>query len=251
MTTSAHSILIRSLAILLALGIMAAFAAQAQAAGKGKPKPDRSRIDFAGHGWDVKSSGSRVGPGPNVFSARNVRVDRNGDLRLRVQKRRGQWTSAEVILDRPLGHGTYAFEVSTPLGDLDPNVVFAMFTWSDDPAQNNREIDIEFSRFGDPLSPVNAHYTVQPYTTPGNGDSWTMPNLPDSRHTFSWLPDRVRFGSTSGLHDLRSWSYTNPTGVPDEGDAQLRFNLWLFGGNAPLDGRATEIVISDFTFIPA
>ncbi|MDH3226391.1 MAG: hypothetical protein OEM67_04790, partial [Thermoleophilia bacterium] len=85
----------RALVLLVLLGLMAAMASQAAAAKKGNPA-DRSRVEFAGYVWDVKSSNGLVGPGPNVFSDRNVRVDRRGDLHLQIRERRGQWTSAEV-----------------------------------------------------------------------------------------------------------------------------------------------------------
>lgn len=56
--------------------------------------------------------------------------------------------AAEVILSESLGYGTYSFTVSSPIGDLDPNVVLGLFTWSDDPAYHHREIDVANSPAG-------------------------------------------------------------------------------------------------------
>jgi len=82
---------------------------------------------------------------------------------LRIRDKREVWTSAEVILDEALGYGTYRFTLASPVDQLDPNAVLGLFTWYDDPAQANREIDIEFSRWGDPNRTTNANYVVQPY----------------------------------------------------------------------------------------
>ena len=240
-----------ALALALALALTLASPAEAARGGKGKPgpAPEPSAVAFAGYDWTIKTSTSRVGPGPNVFDARNVSVDDNGRLHLRVAKRRGTWTSAEVILDRSLGYGTYSFDVATPLGAFDPNVVLGMFTWSDDPAENHREIDIEFGRFGDPAGP-NAHYAVQPYYTPGNTSLWSIGDDAPTRHSFRWSPGEVVFSSLSSGLQLNSWTYSG-TGVPTPGDAAARINLWLFGGNPPTDGRPEEVVFSGFEFSPS
>ncbi|MDQ4089270.1 MAG: hypothetical protein M3163_03045 [Actinomycetota bacterium] len=50
-----------------------------------------------------------------------------------------------------------------PGGRLDPNVVLGLFSWSDDPAYNYREIDIEVARWGDVAGDTNAQYVVQPW----------------------------------------------------------------------------------------
>jgi hypothetical protein len=253
MFAALHPLRTVAMALAAALVLALSLAAEADAArgGKGKPRPPAdTTISFAGYDWNVKSSSSRLGPGPNYFDARNVAVDESGDLHLKVQKRRGKWTTAEVILSRPLGYGTYSFEVASALDGLDPNVVLGLFTWSDDPAQNHREIDVEFSRFGDPSSPVNAHYVVQPYWVAGNVHRWTIGAEVPTRHQFRWTPGQVEFTSLSSGFQLQTWTLAGPD-VPEAGDAAARMNFWLLGGNAPMDGRADEVVVSDFSFTPA
>jgi hypothetical protein len=90
----------------------------------------------------VKSS-TRSGPGPNYFSdsSRNVWVDRQGRLHLRLTHVNGHWYCAEVISERLFGRGRYSFRVDSPLNDLDPQVVVGLFTWNDNPAFDDREID--------------------------------------------------------------------------------------------------------------
>jgi hypothetical protein len=81
--------------------------------------------------WSVLGSGLQ--PAARVFaelsrpsisdSPENVGVETGGQLHLRITYRNGQWLAAEVVVDRSLGYGTYAFNLTSPTGRLDPNVV--------------------------------------------------------------------------------------------------------------------------------
>lgn len=76
-------------------------------------------------------------------------------------------TAPKIAGTASLGYGTYQFTLDSRLDALDPNVALGLFTWSDDPADNHRELDIEFARFGQPTAPIG-RYTLQPYTSAGN-----------------------------------------------------------------------------------
>lgn len=238
----------RAAAIVMSVLTLMLVAAPAEA--KGGKGGGGDQVVFAGYQWQVKSSTGQVGPGPNVFSERNVRVDNQGRLHLKISRKKGVWSSSEVILDQSLGHGTYRFTVDSALTDLDPNAVLGLFTWSDDPAQNHREIDIEFSRWGNPSNPYNAGYTVQPYAAPGHQHPWAISQTGRTVHEFTWTPDSISFRSTAGGVELASWTFDDAASVPDPGDAAARMNLWLFQGMAPTDGQGIEVVISDFSFTP-
>jgi hypothetical protein len=220
---------------------------------------DPRTIQFSGYEWHVKNSASgKVGPGPNYFSDSldNVWVDAAGQLHLRITRRGNRWYCAEVVSKLSLGHGTYRWYVGSPVGNFDENVVLGLFTWDNDPAYNNREIDIEFARWGNPRA-QNAQYVVQP-SGPANLRSWDIPaQLVTSTHTFKWLPDSVAFQSLSGLFDLppapsyvlQQWMATN--GVPPAGAEHAEANLWLFLGRRPSANNSVEVVFKAFEFIPA
>src|SRR6185295_14364970 len=70
--------------------------------------PSRT-VDFSGYRWDVRQRISERGGGVNEYAADNVRVTDDGALHLSLSNRNGTWTSAEVVLTRTLGYGTYAF----------------------------------------------------------------------------------------------------------------------------------------------
>ena len=217
-------------------------------------------IQFAGYQWQVKSSDCPVGPGPNFFSDRqeDIWVDINGYLHLTIKQRDGNWYSTEVIADTSLGYGKYVFQIQGQINLLDQNTVVGLFTWdSDAPQFNFREIDIEFSRWGIPAND-NAQFVVQPYTTPANIFRYDIQtsNLQTS-HSFTWTQPAVIFQSLFGHLStpvsqsdvIQDWSYSG-NDIPPSGDENTRINFWLVNGNPPSDGLDTEIVITDFEFIP-
>ena len=212
-------------------------------------------LRFSGLEWSVKASGSPVGPGPNHFSddPRSAWVDRAGRLHLRLELREGRWQCAEVVSKRSFGYGRYRFYLDSPAGALDPNAVLGLFTWNDDPAYTHREIDIEFSRWGDSKN-QNSQYVIQPYTVPANISRFDIPtDLDRSGHEFLWRKEEVIFRSWRGggaeptpATLLREVTLRHDVPVP--GGENVRLNLWLLHGNAPMDGKPAEMVFKKFEF---
>jgi hypothetical protein len=236
-----------AVAFLIAFGI----ATEMTATAGGKPGYPTS-IVWSGHAWQVKSSQSKVGPGPNFFSAsaENVSVDAEGRLHLRITYRNGRWNCAEIISTESFGYGTYSFAIASPVDALDPSVVLGLFTWSDKAAYNHREIDIEFSRWGNAADPTNAQYVVQPYDLGGHLQRWTLPaGAAPSSHDFVWRPGRIDFASFGPDGWTNTWTFTS-SGVPRAGGENARLNLWLYGGAAPTDGRDVEVIVDGFGFAP-
>ena len=156
--------------------------------------------------------------------------------------------AAEVILNESLGYGTYSFTVSSPIGDLDPNVVLGLFTWSDDPAYHHREIDVEFARWGFAGGPTNAQYVVQSNALAGSLQRFAQPPSAPSLHTFTWARRDVTFSSRAAANQsIAGWRYTG-SGVPRPGGERTHINLWLDHGRAPVSGAAVEVVLSNFSF---
>jgi hypothetical protein len=220
-------------------------------------QPDKSSrrvISFAGRDWWVKNE--FWGPGPNHFSdsEESVWVDADGKLHLKIRQINGVWNCAEVWTLAPAGYGNYLFWLESRVDLYDQNVVAAPFLYADD----LREIDIEFSRWGDPGYPCGS-YTVQPYYTAGNhhpfpvelNGSWTS-------HSFLWQPDYVYFRS---LHDhffeppqpyyvIEEWTYTGADIPAESADMLLHINRWLLGGMAPTNGQEAELVVSNVFVTP-
>ncbi|HCO93045.1 MAG TPA: hypothetical protein DIU00_03695 [Phycisphaerales bacterium] len=127
--------------------------------------PEPSFLSFAGRNWKVKSFDFPAGPGPNYFSdsENDVWVDGEG-LHLTISYQDDRWYCSEVILQECLGYGIYIFQLHGRVDLIDPNMVIGLFTWDNEaPESAYRELDIEFTRWGNSDDPTNAQYVVQPW----------------------------------------------------------------------------------------
>jgi hypothetical protein len=140
---------------------------------------------------------------------------------------------------------------------LDPNVVLGLFTWSDDPAFNYREIDIECSRWSNANDARNSQFVVQPSDATGHLARYAVPTgLTNSTHLFTWETNRITFQSQRGSFSpapapanvISNWTYS--LAAPRTGDENVRINLWLNKGAAPTDGKEVEVIIKSFQFVP-
>jgi hypothetical protein len=207
-------------------------------------------LTFSGYDWHVRQVSSDRG-GQNDYDPANAWTDADGLLHLRLARRDGRWTSAEVILTRSLGYGTYAFTVRD-MSTLDPAVAFGMITWDDQAAaQNHRELDIEISRWGDPSIP-NAQYVLQPFYLPANVARFLAPRG-TLTHSFRWEPGRASFRTTRGMN-LRAADVVNQheftSGVPSPGNERVRMNLYYFRYAPQPPQKDVEVVIERFQYLP-
>jgi len=245
-------------------------------------------IEFAGLDWRVKQSVQPVGPGGNFFSAdsRDVWVDDQGSLHLKLNHRDDRWHCSELISDWPVGYGTYEFHLAGGAEQLDPNVVLGLFTWDTDSWQTdaNSEIDIELTRWCEDGAP-NLHYSVHPAWGPdGKHPERTTAELIDlkgeaSTHVITWSPDGVECASYYGGAGpdpnrlLLKWRFgpenpprmagnsdgrvTDPITIPKpHATTSVRINLWLVDGDRdkmgdpPTDGGPAEVIVTDFRYTP-
>ena len=226
-------------------------AVSAVAIAKGAASPPSASLRFSGYEWRIRDAPSSRG-GLNLYDPSNAWTDQNGALHLRIAKASGNWTCAEVSLTRSLGYGTYSFVVRDT-SHLEPAAVFGMFTWDySGTEQNNREVDIEISRFGDPTS-KNAEYVVQPYYVPANVARFTEPSGVLT-HSFHWEPGRITFrtvrGSQTGAGARVVAEHVFSSGIPTHGIESIRMNLYIFGkARIPLENGA-EVVIEKFEYLP-
>ncbi len=209
-------------------------------------------LQFSGYEWRVRNAPSNRGNRTNLYDPLNAWTDESGALHLRVAKQSGEWTCAEVTLTRSFGYGTYSFVVRDT-SHLEPAIVFSMFTWDyagDD--QNNREMDIEISRWGDPAS-KNAQYGVQPFYVAANVARFTAPPGVLT-HSFRWEPGRVSFRTVRGsVTDVESEvvsEHVFTSGVPPPGIESVRMVLYLFGKTENPVQNGAEVVIEKFEYLP-
>ena len=242
-------------------------------------------IRFAGLDWTVKiHETSKWGPGPNYFSGneRDITIDSNGYLHMKIVKRNDKWYSTEVVSDKNMGFGTYIFTVDADLEDISDNIVLGLFTWDNNTFQSdaNSEVDIEVSKWNNNAEVRTLQYGVQPiFFGQLNEERKYRPGYPlgslkgVTTHAFTWTENEITWvsyaGSTYGQGQvLGEWSFddSQPARVKEEGgktsdpvvipkpgsETNARINLWLVndGGQGPEKGRDVEIIIRDFKYIP-
>ncbi len=211
-------------------------------------------LDFAGYQWDVKAGFGN--PGGNFWSgdSSDVWVDENGRLHLTLSAKNERWYATEVISRNYFGYGTYTFYLDADPGLFDSNVVAGIFLYLDE----ENEIDIEFSRWGDDDNYQFGNYVVQPADLPGN--QFRFPIITSgsyTTHQITWLPGQIHFASWHGHYPeplegriIAQWQYSGDN-VPVNNGLRLFFNLWLFRGIAPNKPGSEKFVISDMNYMPA
>jgi hypothetical protein len=140
--------------------------------------------------------------------------------------------------------------VNTELDPLDKNLVAALFLYKDD----QHEIDMEFSRWGEETSAENAQYVVQPWDIPGNIYRFAIPHdRAESTHSIDWSPSSIRFQSIQGHSEepqlpedlLAEWEYTG-THIPSAEDClRVHINLWQIGGSPPSNDQEAVFIVSE------
>ncbi len=211
-------------------------------------------IDFAGYSWDVKAGYGN--PGGNFWSNDSslIWIDGRGRLNLTLSPApNGNWYATEVISQKTFGHGIYTFYLDADLQAFDPHVVAGIFLYQDE----ENEIDIEFSRWGDSENYQLGNYVIQPSEQPGN--HFRFPILTSgsyTTHRIVWTPHEILFSSWHGHYDqapegriIAQWQYA---GAPIQNQDRLRlfFNLWLFRGIKPKSDKPEIFTIARFNYEP-
>jgi hypothetical protein len=130
-----------------------------------------------------------------------------------------------------------------------------LFTWDGvAPEYNYRELDIEFSKWGEDTAP-NSQYVVQPWSHVGNRHQFIMTLESDySTHAFNWQSGSVEFASYQGHtpavgDEVEAWLYSGPD-IPPAGTGNARINLWLLNGYPLAGGSEAEIIFERFDYMP-
>lgn len=201
-------------------------------------------LAWKGERWRVMdTAGTRRSPGGNVFDKRNVSVLPNGNLQLEIAERDGVWTCADLHMERGFGFGRYRWGVATDITRLDPNAVLGLFTydwnhWQRD-GEAAGELDIEFTRWGDPHEKRNCWLTVQPAAT-RFGAGIVVPSRPPYDCWMTWQPDSIDFVVRDATKRVLRQRTTRMPQSPD-GDTWPFMDLWLMNHLAPKVAQRVEL----------
>lgn len=216
-------------------------------------------IRFAGYDWTVKDShGERTGPGTNLFSSsdKNVWVDTQGRLHLKITEDDEDWYCPEVAMLRTLGYGKYTFQLEALPQQLDQDVVMGFFLYDHlDAANHHSEMDVELSVWGLPGN-RNAQYVVQPMEDHahrfdidlGRRTAYSMEITKKKAAFISWYPANESMADPKNEKvSEHRFKFSKPY-VPD--NEKVCMNVWLFKTIEPHQLKEFEVVVRDFTFEP-
>jgi hypothetical protein len=210
-------------------------------------------LHFSGYDWKVRTIASDRGGLNNLYDGDNAWTDANGALHLRIKKKEGRWSCAEMVLTQSLGYGTY-IAVVRDTSRLEPAAVFSMTTfddWAGD--QHYREMDVEISKWGDAASKTNAQYGIQPFFVPGNVAPFSAP-AGTLTHTLHWESGKASFktvrGSSmdGGAPVVAQHVFT--TGVPSAGQETFQFLFYVVASEKNPLQKETEVVVEKFKYLP-
>ncbi len=216
--------------------------------------PEAKRLTWQGYTWFVRSG--EGGPGPNQWDASNVWIDAKGFLHMKIAQAKGKWTCAEIWTDHDMGFGRYQCQVKGSIDQLDCNLIFSMFSYAG--PDGIKETDIEYAKWGNPTE-KNGWWTVYPNDLNGIKKSTGFNfKLHQNRSTsrFTWTKEGVNYALLDGFRApssnqgmIQSWNYRpqHPEHQITQKPIPLHFNLWLFEGKPPADGKPVEFVIHSFT----
>jgi hypothetical protein len=209
-------------------------------------------LRFSTYDWTIRQTGSDRHGTPHLYNVSNTSIDKQGNLHLRVAKHDTEWTCAEVSLQHSLGYGRYEAVVDG-VDQFEPATVFDMFTWDTTGTdQNRREMNTQFTRWGDPKAP-NGEFSVQPYYRPANTYRYSVAKTP-LLLTMLWQNGRVTF-STATVDDLgrtrsRVAEHTFTADVPSPESETVHLNLCVFEYGKVHQTSDSEVVVKSFRFLP-
>lgn len=224
------------------------------AVARGQKKSSSFFVDFSGFTWRVRWKPSDRGGISNPYEPDNVYKDAAGALHLRIIKRNQRWTCSEVNLTRSLGYGTYTFTVEDT-SQLDPAAVFGIFTWDySTDEQNNREFDINFTRWGE-RDNKNAEYVLQPSIVPSNVSRFIAP-AGKLEQTIVWESGRVimttaRAAASPGEPPVFKRVFTSE--VPSPGSESIRMTFYVYSNKKrrAFDMQTgAEVIVDRFQYRP-
>jgi len=210
-------------------------------------------LQFSGYEWRVRTIASDWGGLNNLYDGDNAWTDASGALHLRIKKKEGRWSCADLALAQSLGYGTYTIVVRDTT-HLEPAAVLSMSTFDEEAgAQHYREMDVEMGRLGDAANKNNAQYVIQPFYVPDNVAPFAAP--PGTvTYSMHWESGRVSFktvrGSSmhSGAPVVSEHVFTS--GVPSRGREVLVLLFYVVASDKTPMQKENEVVIEKFEYLP-
>lgn len=216
-----------------------------------------SPFTWSGYSWHIRPNYVDHGPGSNAWSNQNVELDAAGNLYLSLVKRNGIWTCVEIA-GPSFGYGRYDFYIASDPTNWDRRPVLGLFTYDDNGADAEyREIDIEITKWSNPLNTSTVWYTMNPIAEANQSSHLVTPSGP-YRCSFIWQPGQLYFQTTDSDDNLLG-NHLVTAGVFAPATETVRLNLWLYRTAeemsagviaAPANTQPLTVQINRFVFTP-
>ena len=210
-------------------------------------------LQFSGYQWQVRTIASDWGGLNNLYDGDNAWTDASGALHLRIKKKEGRWSCADLALTQSLGYGTYTIVVRDTT-HVEPAAVLNMSTFDEDAGdQHYREMDVEMGRMGEATNKNNAQYVIQPFYVPGNVAPFKVP--PGTlTHSMHWESGRVSFKTVRGS-SMQSVApvvseHVFTSGIPSRGKEVLVLLFYVVASDKSPLQKEQEVVIEKFEYLP-
>jgi hypothetical protein len=210
-------------------------------------------LTFSGYDWVVRTISSDRGGLNNLYDGDNAWTDARGALHLRIHKKGDKWSCAEIKLTRSLGYGTYLI-VTRDTAHLEPSAVFSMTTFDDwGGAAHYREMDVEWSKWGDASSKNNTQFAIQPFYVPGNVAPFVAPSGTLSS-SLRWESGKATFKMVRGS-SMRAGAplvaeHVFTSGIPTAATEVLQLLFYVVASDQSPLQHENEIVIEKFEYLP-
>ena len=206
----------------------------------------RRHFSWSGYTWQVRLARGE-NPGHNTWwdSTGNVRVKRDGTLRLAITRAGAVRRSVELATVRRLGYGRYRWVVGTPLEAIGAYTVLALFTNDTVHRAPYAEQDFEFARWGVEGGPPG--WAVSWANRVKSYDSFGLTPAAPYTVDIVWRRGEVRHRITDATGAVL---YDRARQVASNGRFMVaRMSYWLYPGY-PSDLQPAPITIRDFAFTP-
>ncbi len=220
----------------------------------------KKNLTFGGNAWSVKS-GMKDGIVWNASEA--VRLGKDGELRLSIEKSDKGWASSEIVGPPTFGYGDYEITLACPQG-LDPQAVLNFSVGYFDLPDNRPQIGIDLSHWGDPRNGNNGQFVVGEWngSFPQAISSFQAGSAQLLICRLRWHPNLVRGwcedqakGPTAGQM-LGQWEYqpqegTIPIPVPRSSPRpRPRLYLGLHQNEGLKTLQRQEVIMQSFSYTP-
>ena len=221
--------------------------------GSGTPQlAPTGSLKFSGYDWSVRTIESDKGGLSNLYDPENAWTDAKGALHMRITRKSGKWSCAEIFLNRTLGYGTYSVTVRDT-SHLEPAAGFSMFTFDDSDSEDHfREMDVEVGG-RDAENKNNARYAIQPIYIPGNLFTFAAP-AGALTFVLGWESGHATFktyrgrSASAGAQLVSEHEYTS--GVPVPGKAIPRLIFYVAASDKNPMRKPSEVVVEKFEYLP-